>query len=331
MQGDKTTASPASYKYLFGPVPSRRFGRSLGVDLTPYKTCSQDCVFCQLGRTTHKTVQRMDYVPLDTVLQELSDWLKAGGEADYITLSGSGEPTLHAHFGEVLGVIRSQSTIPAVLLTNGSLFHLREVREQAGRADIVKISLSAWDQSSFVWVNRPHPDLRFDQIVEGQKAFRKDFRGQIWMEVFLLAGMNSSPADVTRISRLAEQIRPDRIHLNTAVRPTAEKFAAPLGREKMSALAEIFHPTAELIAPFQARKGGKKQGNLEKIHGMLERRPCTADDIARVSGMHINEVLKYLGKLLQEGRIRPKRMEDFLYYTASNKEEPEFHEGFRRP
>ena len=257
------------YKYLFGPVPSRRFGRSLGVDLTPYKTCSQDCVFCQLGRTTHKTVRRKEYAPLGSVLEEISEWLSTDGDADYITLSGSGEPTLHARFGQVLEFIRSNSRLPAVLLTNGSLFHLPEVRHGARHADIVKVSLSAWDHASYVWVNRPHPDLRFDQIVDGQKAFRNEFRGKIWMEVFLVAGMNSSSADVVRISRLAEKIRPDRIHLNTAVRPPAEAFAAPLGREELVLLAQIFHPAAEVISEFQSKQGEERHGSLEKIHGML--------------------------------------------------------------
>jgi wyosine [tRNA(Phe)-imidazoG37] synthetase (radical SAM superfamily) len=308
------------YKYLFGPVPSRRFGRSLGIDLTPYKTCSQDCVFCQLGRTTHRTVRRKEYVPLDSVVEEISDWLSADGEADYITLSGSGEPTLHARFGEVLELIRSNSRLPAVLLTNGSLFHLPEVRQEARRADIVKISLSAWDQPSYEWVNRPHLDLRFDQIIDGQKAFRDRFRGEIWMEVFLIMGMNSTPADVARISTLAAQIRPDRIHLNSAVRPPAEEFVAPLSLEKLAALTRIFDPPAEVIAEFQAKERKERHGSLEKIHGMLERRPCTADEIAHVFGMHINEVLKYLGKLAREGRVCLRRVNHCLYYTATNNE-----------
>jgi len=260
---------------------------------------------------------------MEAVLEELSDWLKADGEADYITLSGSGEPTLHARFGEVLRFVRSKSRLPAVLLTNGSLFHLAEVRQEACRADIVKISLSAWDQASFGWVNRPHPDLGFDQIVEGQKAFRNEFEGQIWLEVFLVAGMNSTPADVAKISKLAEQIRPDRIHLNTAVRPPAEEFVAPLSRERVASLTGMFHPIAEVIAEFQARDGDKKQGGLEKIHRMLERRPCTVDEIANVFGMHINEVLKYLGKLAQEGKICLRRMNRSLYYTAWDNEPSE--------
>jgi wyosine [tRNA(Phe)-imidazoG37] synthetase (radical SAM superfamily) len=153
------------YRYLFGPVPSRRLGRSLGVDLTPRKTCTFDCVFCQLGRTTHKTMTRKEYVPVHAVLAELGAWIKENGKADYVTLSGSGEPTLHSDFGEVLQFIRSRSSIPAVLLTNGTLLHLPEVQEAASYAHVVKVSLSAWDQASFGWVNRPHPELSFSRVI----------------------------------------------------------------------------------------------------------------------------------------------------------------------
>jgi wyosine [tRNA(Phe)-imidazoG37] synthetase (radical SAM superfamily) len=209
------------YKHIFGPVPSRRLGQSLGVDLTPYKTCTQDCVFCQLGRTPSKTITRREYVPIKAVLDELGRWLKRGGKPDHITLSGSGEPTLHSRFGEVLRFVRTNSAIKAVLLTNGSLFHLPEVRRQALQAHIVKVSLSAWDQASYGWVNRPHPDLDFKQLIEGQKSFREEFKGEMWIEVFLVAGMNSIPSDVAKIAALVDLLKPDRIHLNTAVRPPA--------------------------------------------------------------------------------------------------------------
>ncbi len=155
------------YKYLFGPVPSRRFGRSLGVDLTPYKTCTLDCVFCQLGRTTKKTVTWQEYVPTDSVLAELGEWLKRDGQADYITLSGSGEPTLHSGFGKVLEFIRSKTTTLAVLPTSGTTLQSRQVREAAACANVVKVSLSAWDQASYEWMNRPHIELQFEQLVPG--------------------------------------------------------------------------------------------------------------------------------------------------------------------
>jgi len=305
-----------NYKYLFGPVPSRRFGRSLGVDLTPYKTCSLDCVFCQLGRTNHKTVKRKVYVPTSAVLAELKEWLKTGHRADYITLSGSGEPTLHLQFGEVLKFIRENSTIPAVLLTNGALLYQPEVREAASHANVVKISLSAWDQSSFEWVNRPHPKLRFEQLIEGQKAFRDQFEGRLWMEVFLIRGMNSMPKDVHKIAALAREIKPDHIHLNTAVRPPSEDFVTALPQEQMSILTHVFQPQGEIIAEFNTGRSSDVQTNEETILAMLKRRPCTAKQIENGFGMHINEVSKYLGKLLRSGRISSEYRDATVYYVA---------------
>ncbi|MDA3833221.1 MAG: radical SAM protein [Spirochaetales bacterium] len=308
------------YKYLFGPVPSRRFGRSLGVDLNPYKTCSLDCVFCQLGRTTERTVIRKEYVPTDMVLSELKEWIETDGRADYITLAGSGEPTLHSGFGEILEFICSESTIPAVLLTNGTMLDLQEVRDAASLANVVKVSLSAWDQASYGWVNRPHPQLLFDNLVKGQKAFRSQFKGQLWMEVFLMAGINSMPADVSKIAALAKEIGPDRIHLNTAVRPPAEDFATVLSKERMEALIHLFHPTAEVIAEFSAKHVNHIQANQETIFSMLQRRPCTANQIADIFGMHINEVSKYLGNLMRTDQIRMERKNTAVYYSAKNRQ-----------
>lgn len=308
------------YRYLFGPVPSRRFQRSLGVDLTPRKTCTLDCVFCQLGPTTHKTMTRKEYVPTKAVLAELEAWIEGKGMADYITLSGSGEPTLHSRFGEVLKFIRSHSSIPAVLLTNGTLLYRPEVQEAASHAHIVKVSLSAWDDASFDWVNRPHSELSFDRVIEGQRAFRARFKGEIWLEVFLVAGMNSLPSDVAKIATLAKEIQPDRVHLNTAVRPPSEEFAMPVPRERLESLCPLFHPKAEVIAEFEAKQKVEMHAAQEEIHSMLQRRPCTAQEIAETFSMHPNEVSKYLGKLLREKRIRAQVANSLLYYVAESEE-----------
>lgn len=310
------------YKYLFGPVPSRRFGRSLGVDLTPYKTCTQDCVFCQLGRTTDLTVARDGFAPVDEVIKELDRWLKAGGTADYITLSGSGEPTLNTRFQDVIRFVRENSNIKTALLTNGSLLNIPEVRSVASHAHVVKVSLSAWDQRSFSWVNRPHPSIDFKQCIDGLKRFRHQFYGELWIEVFLVWGMNSTPSDVIRIAKLAEEILPDRIQLNTAVRPPAEDFVDPVPRENIASLCDLFRPTAEVIADFNTGKDTIIQANREIILAMLQRRPCTAKQIAVSFGMHINEVVKYLGNLMETGQIREERKNGELYYapvrTATN-------------
>jgi wyosine [tRNA(Phe)-imidazoG37] synthetase (radical SAM superfamily) len=320
MNARRFNNSMQEYRYLFGPVPSRRFGRSLGVDLTPRKTCTLDCVFCQLGRTINKTMTRKAYVPLEAVLAELGAWIKENGKADYITLSGSGEPTLHSGFGEVLQFIRSHSSIPPVLLTNGTLLHLPEVQEAASHAHIVKVSLSVWDPASFGWMNRPHSTLSFHDVIDGQKAFRARLKGQLWLEVFLVAGMNSPPSDVAKIAGLAKEIRPDRIHLNTAVRPPSEDFVAAVSRERMESLTSLFCPKAEVIAEFEAKQRVELHATEEEIYSMLQRRPCTAQEIAKTFSMHLNEVSKYLGKLLRDKRIRARRVKTLLYYLADRDE-----------
>ncbi|MFW6152479.1 MAG: radical SAM protein, partial [Verrucomicrobiota bacterium] len=240
------------YKHLFGPVPSRRFGRSLGIDLTPYKTCSFDCIFCQLGRTTNKTVKREEYVPTSEIIEELDDWLKNDGAADYITLSGSGEPTLHSEFGKILEYIRAVTTIPAVLLTNASLLHLPEVRRAAASANVVKASLSAWDQLSFEHINRPDRSIKLKNIVEGLWSLRSEFNGEIWIEVFLVWGTNTVAADISRIAELVKAVEPNHVQLNTAVRPPSEEYAFAVPPKDMEKISELFDPPDEIIPEFSA-------------------------------------------------------------------------------
>jgi wyosine [tRNA(Phe)-imidazoG37] synthetase (radical SAM superfamily) len=307
---------PFDYRYLFGPVPSRRFGRSLGIDLTPYKTCSLDCVFCQLGRTTRKTLERKAYVTTADVIAEIDHWLQTDGNADYLTLSGSGEPTLHAEFGRVLAHLRNQP-IPSVLLTNGTLLNLPEVRDAAALAGVVKVSLSAWDQKSFEWVNRPHPQLEFGSFFDGLKQFRRGFGGQLWLEVFLLSGINALPGDVEKIAGLSRELKPDLIHLNTAARPPAEDFAVAVPMARLEELAGLFDPPARIAAGFSSQRSKTIEANEETILAMLKRRPCTINQIEAAFGMHINEVSKYLGMLMEKEQIHADRKSQAVYYTVT--------------
>ncbi|MCK4563285.1 MAG: radical SAM protein [Verrucomicrobia bacterium] len=304
------------YNHLFGPVPSRRFGRSLGVDLTPHKTCNFDCIFCQLGKTTIKTVERREYVPTGEVLEELGDWIESSGEADYITLAGSGEPTLHSKFGKVIEFARETSGIPVALLTNGTLLGNADVRAAASKANVVKLSLSAGTPDSFKYINRPHPDLSFEQVVDGMKTFREEFTGKLWLEVFMLWGVNSTQKEVSQIAELAKSIHPDRIQLNTAVRPPAESFVHPMPKEKLEQLVDQFTPKAEVIAEFSSDFFPSTQANEETILAMLQRRPCTAKEISTVLGLHPNEVSKYIGKLERTNQIQSTSAKGNPYYTA---------------
>jgi len=303
------------YRYLFGPVPSRRFGRSLGIDLIPHKTCSLDCVFCQLGRTGQKTIERRPYVPVEAVIEEIRHWLQTDGQADYLTLSGSGEPTLHSDFGQVLEFLRDQP-IPSVLLTNGSLLHLPEVRTAASLAKVVKVSLSAWNRKSFEWVNRPHEAIEFNAYMEGLRKFRSEYKGQLWLEVFLLSGINAMPADVEKIARLAREVAPERIHLNTIARPPAEDFAAAVPIEQLEELAALFDPPAQIAAGLPLQRTTDVEVDEARILSMLKRRPCTIKQIEAAFGMHINEVSKILGQLIQQNRIRADRRDKEIYYTC---------------
>ena len=310
------------YKYLFGPVPSRRFGRSLGVDLVPLKTCSLNCVFCQLGPSQRTVTERREYVPVNDVIAELRAWMDADGRADYVTLSGSGEPTLHSRFGDVLDVVRAAGRIPSLLLTNGTLLGDAGVRRDAARADNVKVSLSAWDQASFREINRPHPDLSFEDLLRGYRAFRDEFRGTLWMEVFVLSGVNDDEADARRIAALAATVRPDRIQINTAVRPPAEASARPVPAEHLRRLAALFTPAAEVVAGYTPHRDA---GVLEAgaLLAMLRRRPCTARQVADLLGRHINEVAKLLGQLDADGAVDIERRDGCVYYVAARNEREE--------
>ncbi|MDI6775507.1 MAG: radical SAM protein [Verrucomicrobiota bacterium] len=303
-----------NWRYLFGPAPSRRLGRSMGVDLVPLKTCTLNCVFCQLGRASRRTLERRDYVPLPDVLAELAEWLRTDGRADYITLAGSGEPTLHARFGEVLDFARANSAIPTALLTNGTLLHLPEVREAARKALLVKVSLSAWDAASFEQVNRPASGLSFERLIKGCLAFRPAFGGLLWLEVFLVPGLNAAPDDVRRIAALAAEIKPDRIHLNTAVRPPAEDFAVPVPEGRMRQLAGLFTPRAEIIAEFKSEHAGRNRITEDALLAVLRRHPGTAPQIAAVFGMRVDKAVRHLGALLRTGKVRAERRDEETYY-----------------
>ena len=305
-----------SYRYLFGPVPSRRFGRSLGVDLLTPKTCTYDCPFCEVGRTTRQTMERRSYAPVEAIIGELQSWANSEGKADYITVAGSGEPTLHSGFGDVLDAIRRLKRAPSALLTNGSMLYLPEVRAAAARADVVKASLSAWDEQSFIAINRPHSELTFQMLIDGLQQFRREFKGQFWLEVVIIAGLNDSNDGVRRISAWCDRIHPDRVHLNTVVRPPAYSSVAAVSENRLKELSCLFRPPAELIASFA--HGACRAGSVgeAEIVAMVARRPCTLQDVAATFAMEENAVKTILDGLQQRGILQTEPRGNNLYYRT---------------
>lgn len=313
----------SDFKYLFGPVPSRRFGLSLGVDLVPRKTCTLDCIFCEVGATTHQTLVRKEYVPTEEVLNELAAWFALGVKADFITVTGSGEPTLHTRFGDVLAAVRAHGRVRSALLTNSTLLHLPEVRSAAALADVVKVSFSTWDHASFAAITRPHADLSFSRLVDGLRMFRRDFSGELWMEVFIVPGINALPHQVEAIAALAETIRPDLVQLNTAVRPTAYQNVPSLSEAQLHSLAGCFTPAAEVIARFapggvqiHTTPAESRHADSSAVRAMLARRPCTVEDVAHAFALSREEAGAMVGELVGQHVIRSEVRNGETYYIG---------------
>lgn len=303
-------------QFVFGPVPSRRLGRSLGVDLVPIKTCTYDCIYCQCGRTTCLTVERKEWVPMDVVLNELK--LRLASWPDYITLSGSGEPTLYSRLGELIEAIQVMTRIPVAVLTNGSLLWDPTVREQLKHADLVLPSLDAADARHFRAVNRPHSSIPFERLLSGLIEFRREFEGQYWLEILLVAGYNAVPADVQKLADCVKRIQPDRVQLNTVTRPPSEEFAGGVASDRLNELARLFAPRAEVIADFQHPcVAVQEPAGPAEILNLLRRRPCTVDDIARGLGCHRQEVDKQLAMLEKARLVRASRTHGQTFFKLT--------------
>ena len=305
------------YKYLFGPVPSRRLGLSLGIDIVPFKICTLDCVYCELGITTDKIITRGEYVDLDAVLAELKQKIQQGLDADYITISGSGEPTLNKSMGKLITEIKKVTDIPVAILTNATLFDDPDVRADCRLADVVLPSLDAAEQSAFEKINRPHTSIDVEKIIAGLIDFRSEFSGLIWLEIFFIDGINTDNKQVLALKTAVDKIKPDIIHLNTAVRPTAEKNIRRVEKEKLDEIARVLGPNAQVIADFDKAKEDKSvQIKAEDVFALLKRRPCSLDDICSGLGLHKNEAIKYVTQLLNAGQIIEQEMNKKHFYLA---------------
>jgi wyosine [tRNA(Phe)-imidazoG37] synthetase (radical SAM superfamily) len=305
--------------YVYGPVPSRRLRVSLGVDIVPKKVCSYDCIYCQIGKTTLQTIGRREYVPVESVLNDveeaLEDW---GGKVDYVTISGSGEPTLNSKIGEIVSGIKEMTVTPVAVLTNGSLLYLEKVRRALLPADVVLPSLDACTPEVFQTVNRPHPELTIDRIVEGLVQFRKEYEGEIWVEVLLCRGINDSWSDVEKLKEAFGLLQPDRIQLNTVVRPGTEEYAYMVPAGRMVQIQEALGANAEVIADFQAQDDRIGSKNLEEeVVRLIKRRPVTVDDLCSTLNIHELELAKILEKLTRSGEISYRVFNRRVYYQIA--------------
>jgi len=304
-------------KYTFGPVPSRRLGMSLGVDIVPFKMCSFDCIYCQLGTTTDKSVQRQSYVPKEEVLDELREVLDNDADRiDFITFSGSGEPTLNSDIGEMIRQVKAFSQVPVAVLTNGSLLYRDDVRKDLSKADLVVPSLDAITEDTLAKINRAHESLTAKLIIEGLRKFTQEFKGKIWLEIMLVKDVNDDPEELKQTADLVRELDVDKIHLNTVARPPAEEFALAITAQEMERIVSMFDSRAEVIADFSKLVKHEVHGEdtENEILSLLKRRPCTVGDISSSLGIHRNEVIKFVNHLTTNGSVRRIKHGDKWYY-----------------
>ena len=308
------------YKHLFGPVPSRRLGMSLGIDLIPHKICTLNCVYCECGTTTTMTHERKEYVPVDEVYSELKDFFLNNPDPDYLTFSGAGEPTLHNHIGEVIAFLKElRPEIPVAVLTNGTLFGDPLVRGEMMQADLVLPSLDAATDLALRRVNRPLRKLRAADYVEGLVSFSNEFSGEIWLEILILPGYNDGEENLVALKKAIGKINPTRIQLNTMDRPGTVEGLLPARMTQLQEIATFFGvKQVEIIAPPEERNQGKSyRTDVESaILETITRRPCTLADLEKILGLHINAINKYLGILEDAGKVETVEQERGTFYQV---------------
>ena len=295
-------------RYVYGPVPSRRLGQSLGVDPIPFKTCNYNCVYCQLGRTRPLTCKRNDYLPPQEVLAQVGEALarhKAQG-VDYVTLVGQGEPTLCASLGGIIRGIAEMTPLPIAVITNGALLCQPEVREALYAAQVVMPSLDAADQASFRRINRPCPGLQIEKIIEGMAEFRQSYDGEVWVEVMLLEGLNDDEAHVKGLRQALERIGPQRVQINVPVRPPAEAWVQIPTEDALMRAKALLGEVAEVVVPYEGRfELDETQGLAESILAIIRRHPMREERMLETLTRYAPEkVQETLARLEEDGLAR---------------------------
>jgi wyosine [tRNA(Phe)-imidazoG37] synthetase (radical SAM superfamily) len=297
-----------AYTYIFGPVPSRRLGISLGIDLLPFKTCSFNCIYCECGRTTQYLNERKEFFPVENIFSEISDYLSNNEYPDFLTFSGSGEPTLYSKLGELISMCKARfPEIKVAILTNSSLLYREDVRNECSLADVVLPSLDSARLESFLKLDRPFEKDKLNLIIYGLIEFRKMYEKEIWLEIFFAQGINDSEEDLNALHEAIIKIKPDLIQLNTLDRPPAESFTKPVTKKFLEDVAKRWNDLpVEIISRY------KNRGEIEnyskefeqQILAALKRRPLTRSDLSYVFNKPMVEIAKYLDILEYEKKIK---------------------------
>jgi wyosine [tRNA(Phe)-imidazoG37] synthetase (radical SAM superfamily) len=308
-------------KYVYGPVPSRRLGQSLGIDLIPLKTCNWNCVYCQLGRTVPLVNERIDYFPPQEILDQAEEALATHepSEIDWVTFVGSGEPTLHASVGWLIRQVKVVTDLPIAVITNGALLYLPEVRAALSAADAVMPSLDAGTPDLYRKINRPHPDITFERLVEGLIAFRGEYQGRLWPEVMLVGGLNDTEQALRDIASVLRLIQPDQVHISLPTRPPVETWVQPPDEEALMRAQSLFGDVARVVSPTKGSFDiSGYEDIVDAIIGIITRHPMSEEELKRTLAQWASgEVNQALANLEASGKAQVVERYGMRFWTAA--------------
>jgi len=307
--------------YLFGPVPTRRLGQSLGIDPVPLKTCNWNCVYCQLGRSIPMVNERKDFFPADEILAEVENALLSHqpGEIDWVTFVGSGETTLHASLGWLIREVKKLTGLPVAVITNGSLLYLPEVRQELLAAEAVLPSLDAGTPELYQHINRPYPGLSFESFLDGLIAFSEEYQGNLWVEVMLIDGLNDTEDALRSIAIALEKIKADEVHIMQPTRPPVETWVKPPSEEGLRRALAILGDTARVIHPASGSfdlSGAKTL--VEAVVGIVTRHPMREDELVEtLKNWTTGDIPKTLTTLAESDKLQVVERNGIRYWSAS--------------
>lgn len=308
-------------KYVFGPVPSRRLGQSLGIDPVPLKTCNWNCVYCQLGRSRPMVNERKDFFPPEDIIAQLREALEAHkpGEIDWITFVGSGETTLHASLGWMIRQVKALTQLPVAVITNGSLLYLPEVRDELSAADAVLPSLDAGNAKLYRKINRPYPGLTFNRLVDGLIAFRNEYQGKLWIEVMLVKELNDTEEALIEIAEQLNRIQPDEVHILQPTRPPVETWVQPADEEGLLRARAILGNIARVISPAAGAFDLSGEENLvDAIVGIITRHPMRETELTETLAKWTRgDVIDSLKELERSGKAQIVERYGVRFWSAS--------------
>jgi wyosine [tRNA(Phe)-imidazoG37] synthetase (radical SAM superfamily) len=318
---------PEPIKTIYGPIPSRRLGQSLGIDPIPLKTCNWNCVYCQLGRSVPLTNLRREYVPRDEVMAQLAGVLAAHqpGEIDYISFVGSGEPTLHSSLGWMIRKTKAMTDIPVAVITNGSLLYLPEVRNELAAADVVMPTIVAGNAALYRRINRPHPDITFARIAEGLISFRQEYLGRLWVEVMLIKGLNDTVEALRELATVLRSVQPDEVHITLPTRPPSETWVEPPDEESLLRATVILGDVAHVVLPDGGDFDlGGYDSVVDAVIGIITRHPLSQvqleKSLEKWAPAQVNEALI---ELAASGQARQIVRLDRVFWTAASSHFPD--------